>query len=373
MILQRGLMSLWLWLLLPVGMVGYALSFFGVSETTLFVLTAVGIIPLAALIGESTEELAYRVGSSAGGLLNVTFGNVPELIIGILAIHAGLVGLAQATIVGSVIGNASLVVGMSLFYGGIRNGIQRFSREVVGHHAVLMILAVASLALPSLFAASQPRANIQALSALVAGLLIVSYVGYLLYDFGSLRGGISRVPSDTFLAEAEEAVEEIVESEGGPVWPWQLAVFWLGVASVLVALEGDVLVGAVRPLTQTVGVSELFVGLVIIPIVGNVSEHFSAVLLAGRNKMDLSFSIASGSAIQVAIFVAPVLVLLSFLWHPMTLVFNPIEIAVLALVVGIFFFVSQDGESNWLEGLQLIMLYGMAAIVFYFLPTPVGF
>jgi Ca2+:H+ antiporter len=361
-------MPRWMWALLPIGVVGWVLSFAHVPEAWLFGLTTLGIIPLAALIGKATEELAYRVGSGAGGLLNVTFGNVPELIIGALAIREGLVGLAQATIIGSVIGNASLVVGMSLFYGGLRNGIQRFNRQDVGHHAVLMILAVASLALPSLFATTAPHQDVQRLSVVVACLLVTSYAAYMLYDIGGFRGGARVEKSDTFLTEEQEAVEALIDDEEGPEWSTRASVFWLALASVLVALEGDVLVGAVRPVTQSLGVGELFVGLVIIPIVGNVAEHFSAVVLAGKNKMDLSFAIASGSAIQVALFVAPVLVLLSFLWHPMTLVFNPIEILVLALVVSIFFFVSQDGESNWLEGLQLMMLYVMAATVFYFLP-----
>lgn len=361
------------WAVLPLGIIGYIFSLFHAPEGLLFVLTTLGIVPLAAVIGKSTEELAYRLGSTTGGLLNVTFGNVPELVIGVLAIRQGLLALTQATIIGSVIGNASLVVGMSLFYGGIRNGIQRFNRQDVGHHAVLMVLAVASLALPSLFAASAPRSNVEAVSVFVAVLLMISYAAYMLYDIGGLRGGRSTEAGDAFLNEEEAAVEELIDAGGGPQWSVRLSVFWLALSSLLVALEGDVLVGSVRPVTEAAGIGELFVGLVIIPIVGNVAEHFSAVVLAGRNKMDLSFAIASGSAIQVALFVAPVLVLVSFIWHPMTLVFNPIEILVLALVVGIFFFVSQDGESNWLEGLQLMILYVMAAAVFFFLPTPASF
>lgn len=363
-------MSRWLWAIMPVGVAGYLLSFAGAPDVLVFILTSLGIVPLAALIGKATEELAYRVGSAAGGLLNVTFGNVPELIVGVLAVRAGLISLAQATIIGSVIGNASLVVGMALFYGGLRNGIQHFSRENVGHHAVLMVLAVASLALPSLFAATAPKHDVESLSVFVACLLIVSYAAYMLYDIAGLRGGSRASEVDGFLSETEEAVQALVEDDGGPEWSWRQSVFWLAAATVLVALEGDVLVATVRPVTQTLGMSEFFVGLVIIPIVGNVAEHFSAVTLAGKDKMDLSFAVAAGSAIQVAIFVAPVLVLLSLIWNPMSLVFNPIEIAVLALVVGIFFFVAQDGESNWLEGLQLMMLYIMAAVVFYFLPTP---
>jgi Ca2+:H+ antiporter len=359
-----------MWALTPVGLVAYALSFYHPSEVLLFVLSTIGIIPLAALIGKATEELAYHVGSATGGLLNATFGNVPELIIGILAIRAGLLTLAKASIVGSVIGNASLVVGMALFYGGWRNGVQVFNREVVGHHAVLMVLAVASLALPSLFIVTAPRGNIEALSVFVACLLIITYLAYMLYDIAGLRGGSRPVKSDVFMTESSEAVEELVEGEGGPEWSWQVSVFWLAVAMVAVALVADVLVASVRPVTAQLSISQFFVGVVIVPIVGNVAEHFAAVQLAGKNKTDLSFAVASASSVQVAVFVAPLLVVLSFIWHPMTLVFNPIEITVLALVVTIFFFVAQDGESNWLEGLQLVMIYVMAAAVFYFLPGP---
>jgi len=361
-----------MWALMPVGLVGYVLSYAHANHVLLFALTGIGLVPLAALIGTATEELAYRVGSAAGGLLNASFGNVPELVIGGLALHSGLVALAQATVIGSVIGNASLVVGMSLFFGGIRNGIQHFDREKVGHHAVLMVLAVASLALPTLFTARAPGGNEQALSVFVACLLIVTYLAYLVYEIGGFRGGREADQSDAFMTETEAAVTELVEEDDGPSWSWQASSIALAGATLLVALEGQVLVDSVVPVTSSLHMSQLFVGLIIIPILGNVPEHFSAVQLAAKNKMDLSFAIAAGSAIQVAVFVAPVLVLLSFFWHPMTLVFNPIEIAVLALVVAIFFFVAQDGESNWLEGLQMMTLYVMAAAVFYFLQAPLA-
>jgi Ca2+:H+ antiporter len=362
-------MPRWLWALVPVGIVGWVLSLAGVSETLLFVLTAIGLIPLAAAIGKATEDLAFQVGPTAGGLLNVSFGNVPELLIGILAVRAGLISLAQATIIGSVIGNASLVVGMSLFYGGVRNGTQRFDPGIVGYQAVLMVLAVASLALPSLYRATSVHANVEALSFFVAILLIVSYVAYLLYDLVGFRGGPRRTDDSSI---TEETGEGLVEDEDGPDWSWQFSCAVLALSTLLVALEGDVLVAAVRPVVAQLGISELFVGLVIVPIVGNVAEHFSAVQFAGRNKIDLSFAIALGSSIQVAVLVAPLIVLISFLWHPMTLVFNPVEIAVLALVVVMFYFVALTGKSNWLVGLQLMMLYVMAAAVFFFLPTPAG-
>lgn len=363
-------MPRWMWALLPVGLIAVVLSLFGASEVLLFILSTVGVIPLAALVGKATEELAYHIGSAAGGLMNATFGNVPELIIAGLALQHGLVTLAQASIIGSVIGNASLVVGMALFYGGVRNGVLRFNREEVGHHAVMMVLAVASLALPTLFIATAPRGNIEALSVFVAILLILTYAAYLLYQFAGLRGGPRNQEADTFMSGEEQVVEELVEDEGGPEWSRRVSIFWLAVATLGVVFVGDVLVGAVRPATVSLGISQFFVGVVLVPIVGNVAEHLAAVTLAGKNKTDLSFAVASGSSIQVAVFVAPMLVLISFLWHPMTLVFNPIEIAVLALVVTIFFFVSWDGESNWLEGLQLVMIYVMAAAVFYFLPGP---
>lgn len=365
-------MPRWLWALLPVGLIAWVLSFFHTPEVLLFLLSTIGVIPLAALIGKATEELAYHVGPTAGGLLNATFGNVPELVIAVLAIRAGLVSLAQASIIGSVIGNASLVAGMAIFYGGWRNGILRFNARSVSQHTVLMVLSVASLALPTLFVVTAPHGNIEGLSIFVALLLMISYLAYMLYDIGGFRGGTRPAPSDTFLTENSEIIEETVESAGGPEWSWKRSAFWLGVASVSVALAGEVLVDSVRPVTVTLGISEFFVGVVIVPIVGNVAEHFAAVQFAGRNKVDLSFAVASGSSIQVAVFVAPLLVLLSLIWNPMTLVFNPIEITVLVLVVAIFFFVSQGGESNWLEGMQLIMIYVMAAAVFYFLPGPVA-
>jgi Ca2+:H+ antiporter len=362
-------MARWVWALVPIGIVGWALSFTSTPQLWLFGLTAVGLIPLAALIGEATEQLAFRVGPTAGGLLNVSFGNVPELLIGTLAVRDGLLSLAQATVIGSVIGNASLVVGMSLFYGGIRHGVQRFDREAVGYGGILMLLAVAALALPSLYQATAGHANVKEMSFFVALLLILSYVAYLLYDLVGVRGGPARVDDGGL---AEETGEEIIGEEETASWTTWASIAALGFATVFVALEGDVLVGAVRPVVHQLGISELFVGLVIVPIVGNVAEHFSAVQFAGRNKIDLSFAIAFGSSIQVAVLIAPVLVLISFIWHPMTLVFNPVEIAVLALVVVMFYFVAHTGETNWLVGLQLMTLYVMASAVFFFLPTPPG-
>jgi len=365
-------MSRPMWALTPLGVVAWVLSFFHAPEVLLFLLSAIGIIPLAALIGKATEEAAYHVGSATGGLLNATFGNVPELIIGIFALRAGLVTLTQASIVGSVIGNASLVLGMSLLYGGIVNGKMVFDRVEASHQAVLMVLTVASLALPSLFVVTEPRGNVEELSLFVAALLIISYIAYVVYSIGGYRGGRGTSADDTFMAEEAEAVEELIEEEGGPEWSLRTALIWLAAAMIAVSLASDVLVASIKPVEETLHISQFFVGVIIIPIVGNVAEHYSALTFAGKNKLDLTFGIAAGSSVQVALFVAPILVVLSLIWHPMTLVFNPIEITVLALVVAIFFFVAQDGESNWLEGLQLFMIYIMAAAVFFFIPGPIS-
>jgi Ca2+:H+ antiporter len=224
--------------------------------------------------------------------------------------------------------------------------------------------------LPTLFDATAPTGHTETVSAFVAALLIISYLAYMLYEIVGLHGGWSRSASEEAEEETEEAIEELLEIEGGPEWSWQLSLFWLAATTIAVALIGNVLVDSVQPVVKTLGISEFFVGMVIIPIVGNVAEHFAAVQLAGRNKLDLTFAVASGSSVQVAVLVAPLLVLLSFIWHPMTLVFSAIEIAVLALSVIMFFFVMHDGETNWLEGLQLIVVYVMAAVVFYFLPSP---
>lgn len=340
------------------------------SEVLLFLLSSIGLVPLAALIGKATEELAYRVGPMAGGLLNASFGNVPELIIGILAIRSGLLSLTRATIMGSVIGNATLVIGMALFYGGVRNGIQSFSLDEVGRYAAFLVLAVSGLLLPTLFDAAAPTRHTETVSACIAILLILSYVAYMLYEIGGFHGGWSRIAGEEAEEETEEAIEELLEIEGGPEWSWQLSVFWLAASTVAVALIGNVLVDSVQPVVHTLGISEFFVGVVIIPIVGNVAEHFAAVQLAGKNKLDLTFAVASGSSVQVAVLIAPLLVLLSFIWHPMTLVFSPIEMAVLSLSVIMFFFVMHDGKTNWLEGVQLMVVYAIAAVVFFFLPSP---
>ncbi|HZT96189.1 MAG TPA: calcium/proton exchanger [Chloroflexota bacterium] len=376
----------WWWPLSLLCLLAFAGDHAGWSGTAVFVTAALGTVPAAALLGEATEQIAVGItgremarqesrgqpirattlGAKVGGLLNATFGNVPELFVGLLALHQGYITLTKATIAGSVIGNAALVLGLSLFFGGLRNGTQRFDAREAGHHAVLMALAVAALVLPSLFAARTAGGHVDEISIFAASLLLLIYAAYLLFSIFQLRGGRGKNQDKTFIEEEAEVVRDL--SQILSHWPLRLSVLVVAGATLLVFASSEALVDTVKPFTHSFGWSPFFVGIVVVPLFGNMAEQSSAILLAYRNRMNTALGVASGSSIQVAVFVVPVLVFASLLSHSLTLVFNPIEIAVLALVVVIFFFVSQDGESNWLEGLQLIVLYAMAAAVFFFVP-----
>lgn len=375
----------WWWALLPLGLIAAVGDHLGWPRPLVFVLAGTGVLPAAALLSTATESLAICVGAwdmqrwqsggaassqtnlgaKLGGLVNATFGNIPELIIGVLALHQGYITLTKATIVGSVIGNSALVVGMALFVGGIRNGEQEFDAREAGHHAVLMALTVAGLALPSLFLASTHSSHITQISFIAGALLLASYIGYVLYSLIGLRGG--RTTTDTtFIAEEAEIVEELEPIS--PVQPLRQSMAALAVATLLIFAASQALIDTVATFAAAVSWSPYFIGVIVVPILGNVAEHSSAVQLAFRNKMDLALGVASGSSIQVALFVTPLLVFASQFGRHLDIAFSPIELAVLALVVAVFFFVSQDGKSNWLEGLQLTALYAMAATVLFFVP-----
>jgi Ca2+:H+ antiporter len=376
-------------LLCPIAFVG---DHAGWSRVWIFILAGVGTIPAAAVLGLSTEQIAFGItareiraqrasgepirvttlGAKVGGLLNATFGNVPELFIGILALHQGYIRLTQATIAGSVIGNASLVLGISLFLGGIRHGQQRFdSREAV-HHAVLMALAVTSLMLPSIFAATNSgdlTAHISTvhISVIAAVLLLVVYGAYLLFSLFRWQGGGKSNGAKTFIDDEAAALHDLREDVRHP-WPLLNSFAATAGVTALLFLSSEALVDTIGPFTRGFGWSPFFVGIVVVPILGNMAEQSSAIMFAYKNRVDTALGIASGSSIQVAVFVAPILVIASQFMTSMTLAFNPIEIAVLAMVVVVFFFVAQDGESNWLEGLQLMVLYALAATVFFYVP-----
>jgi Ca2+:H+ antiporter len=329
-----------------------------------FGLSALGVVPLAGLIGTATEELAVRIGPKYGGLLNATFGNAAELIITILAIRQGLLLLVKASITGSIIGNSLLVLGGAVLYGGFKHGWQRFDEHEARHHVSLMVLAVSGLFLPAMFALSQPdHFVIEEVSLFVAGVLLVTYVAYLVFSlFSGQHGDAPDVEAPVSAAAPHEAN-----------WSVKRALIVLAAATGATVFVSELLVRTVEPVTHQLGWSEFFVGIIIVPLIGNAAEHFSAIVFAGKNRVDLTMAIAAGSSSQIALFVAPVLVFLSLLLgHPMDLVFDRMELLVLGLTTLIFAFVAIDGRSNWLEGAQLLALYVIIAVVFFFLPVGTG-
>jgi Ca2+:H+ antiporter len=334
---------------------------FHAPEWTIFLFSALALLPLAAWIGLATEHAATRLGSSLGGLLNATFGNAAELIITFFALRQGLTDLVKASITGSIIGNTLLILGLSALAGGLKHGSQRFDVKTTGRHAAMMILAVSAMALPAVFATVEKDAWVrEEVSIGVSILLLVTYAAYLYYSYFSRE------------ARSENSAREEAHSHpAGKHWSLARSLGVLSAAVVGTAVASELLVHAVEPVSRSLGLSQFFVGLIVIPIVGNVAEHYGAITFARRNQMDLSISIAANSSTQIAMFVAPFLVLVSLAFHPMNLIFQPIELVTLFASSAIFAYVSLDGETNWLEGVQLLALYLIASIAFYFLPSPV--
>jgi len=355
------------------------------QETAIFIFSALALIPLAALISRATEDLEYHVGPIAGGLLNASFGNAPEIIIGIFALQHGLITVVKASLTGSIISNSLLVLGSSLAVGGWRWGKQYFSARDAGKYSTMMVLAVAGLLIPSTgsFVVQDPG-RIQVLSNAVAVIMLVVYALYLSLHVFHVRserrrpGGREKNPTRASPVEEPQEVEtseeELPEVEAGKIEGQKPPKLWLAgllllVATIGTAVNSELLVGTIKPITEQFGWSQVFIGLVIIPIVGNASEHSSALFIALRDHVDLSMAIAAGSSIQVATFVAPALVLVSLFFPThLNLVFQPLELAILGLATILFPLVSLDGESTWLEGVQLMAVYLMACVVFFFVP-----
>ncbi len=380
-------MPRWLYYLLIMAIVAPIIQIVWGSqlELAVFITSAIALIPLAGLIGRATEDLEYYVGPVAGGLLNATFGNAPEIIIGIFAIRAGLISVVKASIAGSVISNALLVLGSALALGGWRWGRQYYDAHDAGEFTAMMVLAVAGLLIPTAGSLAIGNAGrVQTVSVAISALLLIVYVLYLALHIFHVRS-VRRNPKQTGKAaaitarvsmEEEESEEEAVS--GGvnprriasekPPNPWIIGLMLL-VATIGTAWNSELLVGAIEPVIRLLGWSPIFIGLVIIPIVGNAAEHSSAIYIAIRDRVDLSVAIAAGSSIQVATFVAPLLVLISlFFATPLNLVFQPLELIVMALATVLFAFISLDGESTWLAGVQLVAIYIMACVVFFFVP-----
>ncbi len=329
------------------------------NETLVFVAACAGLIPLAGLIGEATEALAGVTGPKIGGLLNATLGNAAELIITVVAIQAGLLDLVKASITGSIIGNLLLVLGFSALAGGLKHGPQRFPRARAANNATMLVLAVVALCVPSLFnhtlsGGAMPAGAIEKISLGVSGVMIGLYVLGLIF---SLRG-------DSALERAAGVPAE------APHWPLRTALAVLALSTAAVVWLSEILVHSVEAVMATSGLSEFFLGIILIPIIGNVAEHLVAVQVALKNKIELSLEIALGSSLQVALFVAPVLVFASLaLGRELNLVFNQFELLALIAAVLVAALVSSDGESNWLEGAQLVAVYVILGVAFFFLPS----
>ncbi|MFV1995432.1 MAG: calcium/proton exchanger [Verrucomicrobiales bacterium] len=338
------------------------------SETVVFVFACLAVIPLAGWMGKATEHLAERTSEGVGGLLNATFGNAAELIIAIVALRRGMTEIVKASLTGSIIGNILLVLGAALLAGGLRKKRQVFNVVGVRAQATLLTLAAVALIAPAAFhhaTAPEGIANEVSLSVAIAVILIVVYAFGLFFSLHTHR--------HLFAGHGHSTSEEPGEQSSSPspaAWPLQIALLVLFTATALVAWISEILVSTVEHSADALGMNHVFVGVIVIAVIGNAAEHSTAVLMALKDRMDLSLGIAIGSSIQVALFVAPVLVLLSHFVGPapMDLVFTLPEVIAVALAVAITSQIAGDGESNWLEGVLLLAVYAVLAVVFYFLP-----
>jgi Ca2+:H+ antiporter len=321
-----------------------------------FLTACLGVLPLASYMGEATEHLAHRTGPTIGGLLNATFGNAAELIISIVALQAGLVNLVKASITGSILGNLLMILGLSIVAGGVKRSELRFNRTTAGMSAGMLALAVVALVLPALFHALHPeqaaRLTELRMSEAVAVILLVTYGFSLLFTLKTHR----------------RLLGPQVDTTEASSWGVGKAILILALATVGVAVESELLVHAVTEAGETLGLTEVFLGLIIIPIIGNAAEHATAVVVAGKGKMDLALQIALGSSTQIALLVAPLLVFCGMLLgRDMDLVFTPFEVATLGLATVVTAIITLDGESHWFEGVQLLAVYGMIAVGAFFL------
>jgi Ca2+:H+ antiporter len=339
---------------LPLAVLGSLLNW---NASFNFIAACLGLIPLAGLIGEATEAISVVTGPKIGGFLNATLGNAAELIITIVAIKAGLLDLVKASITGSIIGNLLLVTGFSLLLGGLKHGTQRFNRAHAATNATMLVLAVIALSVPSLFTHTLTGNYLsikttESISLGVAGVMIVLYILGLVFS----------------LRVAESPLTHTTPSEA-PRWSIKTSLLVLAAATAAVVVMSEILVHAVDAVMAASGLSEFFLGIILIPIIGNVAEHLVAVQVALKNKIELSLEIALGSSLQIALFVAPILVFVSLIFgQQLNLVFNQFELLAVVAAVVVAALVSSDGETNWLEGAQLVAVYIILGVAFFFLP-----
>lgn len=345
----------WLLVLIPVSLV----ADFVLEAHVLAFLTAAGaILPLAGIIGRSTEELAAHAGPRMGGFLNATFGNAAELIISIFLVLDDEIEIVKASLTGSILGNLLLVLGLAFFVGGLRHREQTYNAQAAGVHSTSLVLALIGLLMPALFVLTTGEVTFfrrEVVSGAVAAVLIALYVGALVFTMITHQDLFQTHPA------------------GEATWSRRKAVGVLLGATALVALESEVLVSSLDHAIEGLGLSKFFVGLILVPIVGNAAEHGSAVLFAAKDKVDIALEIATGSSTQIALFVAPALVFISLaVGHPMDFIFTPFEIAAVGVSALITAFISLDGKSNWLEGAQLVAAYLIVAVSLFFVEAPVS-
>lgn len=342
----------WFLIFIPISLMG---EYLHLSQTLMFVFSALAIIPLAGIMGESTEVISYYAGNRIGGFLNATFGNATELIIAFFAMKAGLFDVVKASIAGSVIGNILLVMGMSMLVGGVKYKTQYFNQKVIDVTASMLLFAIIGLTIPAIFtytvAPTLLTTRYEGLSVVVAIIMLSIYILSLVFSFFTHK--------DLYAVEAEK--------EAAPKWSLKKAIIILIIATVIIGIESEIFVGTVEPMTKVIGLSEFFVGIILVPIIGNAAEHSTAIMMAYKNKMNVAIEIALGSSLQIILFVTPVLIFLSLFFSPMSIIFNTFELIALIFSVLIANRVASDGESNWLEGVQLIAVYIIIGASFFIL------
>ena len=340
-------------LFVPISFIGKFLNF---SPTIMFILAALSIIPLAGIMGEGTEEISFYTGPKIGGFLNATFGNATELIISFFALKSGLFEVVKSSIAGSIIGNILLVLGASMFIGGLKHKTQNFNINVVETTSSMLLFSLIGLCVPAFFThtinANLLNTRYEGLSLVVAIVMFILYILSLIFSFFTHK--------DLYATTTEEEGHE-------SKWSLKKSIAILIIATVIIAIESEFLVGGIEDITSKLGLSEFFVGIILIPIIGNAAEHSTAITMALKNKMDVAIEIAFGSSLQIILFVAPVLIFLSLLFTPMSIIFNPFELVSLIASVIIANKVASDGQSNWLEGAQLMAVYFIIAAGFFIL------
>ena len=337
-------------LCIPLSILGY---FFKWNATVIFFLTCASIVPLAGYLGEATEEIAAYSGPKLGGFLNATFGNATELIISFFAIRAGLFDVVKASLAGSVLGNILLVLGCSIFVGGLKHKELKYDAQLGTFTATMLLFAVIGLSLPAVFTWHTPEnlitSDYESLSYITSIILLCIYVIGMIYSF--------RTQKDLYGVEHAEDIDA--------KWSLPFSIVVLAIATVFIAVESELLVDSIEPMTKAAGIPEMFVGIILIPIVGNAAEHTTAIIMAIKNKLDISIEIAVGSSLQIALFVIPVSVLISLFFTPMSIIFKPVELFLFGSSVLIANQVVKAGRSNWMEGLKLMSIYVIAAIGFF--------